>query len=264
MDLSVIAQSSIPYTLTDVATCFEKRFSKSPSKDLASILDGFLAVEQMFPKHVNDPVTIRISHEAPEALTELAEPTPTFNLELRQANAPGHIDVSLHADLHKSFKISVESTGWKKRTIQVEQISFRLSPIDAAAAASSKDSSTHDQPPIELEARHLVDRASSVIGQICGAVEFDDVALVPGMLAEAVLRVVRPKNTCTKLEKVSLGVVVGDDPVVLTKTVSLTDLGAPSKAPSNGTQRYTPHVDDVHFPSRYSSNITHQSRHRPP
>lgn len=258
VEISAIAQSRSPYTLSDVAGCFENRFSDPHSKDLASVLDSFRAVVQMLPQEAKDPVTIVISQEAPESRTERKDPDsrPAFSFELKKADNAGYVNVLLHVSPQDSFQINFKQPVWKTRSIQMKQMSLRLSPLNGAAMAVSRNSTTQDQPTIVDEAHHLVDRALSVIGQVCEAVEFDDVALVPGMLAEAVLRVIRPKTTFLKLEQVSVGVVVGDDPITLTKTVSVTDLDVSPSQP----QRYVPHVDSLHVPSRYSSNITYVDR----
>lgn len=253
--LSVIAQPQMPASPSDIANHFEKQHSESFSKDLVSVFDCFHAVVQKFPKHVKDPVTLKISKEAPAVRTKPKDSnsSPAFDLELRQATAAGSISASLHVYLQRSFWLALKPMIWKERLLKIKKIIFHMSPVDDAAMASLRNSPSQEKPRIAHEASHLADRASMIVEQVCGAVEFDDVALVPGMLAEAVLRVVRPQTTCFKLERVSVDVVVGDDPVILTKTVSLPDLGAPFSQP----QRYIPAVDHVECPSRYFSNVTH-------
>lgn len=256
VDLSVIQKPEMPSAVFDIASHFERRCSESPSKDLTSMLDSFHAVVQKFPRDVKNPVIVKISQEAPETPRELggSKSMPTFSLELRQAAVAGSTSVSLHVDLQKSFELRFTSAQWKRRPILIKRISLQMSPIDAAAVSSLGESPIHDQLTIAHEARHLIDSASSIIGRVCEAVEFDDTALVPGMLAEAILRLARPKTTCFEAEEVTVDVIVGDEPVSLIKTVSLADLDTTPSRP----QRYVPHVDKVHFPSRYSSHITHQ------
>lgn len=247
----------MPASPSEIANHFEKQHSESFSEDLVSVLDCFHAVVQKFPKHVKAPVTLKISKEAPAVLTEPKDSnsSPAFDLKLGQATAAGSVSASLRVDLQRSFRLALNPTTWKERLLKIKKITFHMSPIDDAAMASLRNSPAQEKPRIAHEANYLADRASVVLEQVCGAVEFNDVALVPGMLAEAVLRVVRPQTTCFKLERVSVDVVIGDDPVILTKTVSLTDLGAPSSQP----QRYIPAVDHVECPSRYFSNVTHST-----
>ena len=74
---------------------------------------------------------------------------------------------------------------------------------------------------------------------------------VTGYLAEAVLRVVRPLTAGFVVESVSLDVVIGDDLVTLTKTVSVADLEARICAPKS----YKSPIDHVNLPSGYHATV---------
>lgn len=226
-----------------IARRFEDGFAETLARDLPCLLDSFFTVSRSFPKHIPDPVIVKVSHD-----------TRSHYVELTRGTVGESINCSFHVNLQQPFQLRFGGTKWKDRPLSVQSILFRMSPIDTTAVSSLLKSSPKDQVSIEHERRHLVESAIEIISKVCDGVRFDDVATVTGMLAEAVLRVVRPLTAGLKLEQICLSVVIGDDPVTLTKTVSLTDLDARARTP----QLYVPSLDHVSFPSGSRSSAVHR------
>jgi hypothetical protein len=215
------------------------------------MLDSFLTISQDLPTSSEDDITVKISHGA----SALPAPTltwPTHFMEFKKDTASKSINVSIHIDLQRSFQLRFNSKEWKDRQIQVKRISFQTSPLDTVTIKSLLDQPVSKQVSIKQEMDHLATNATAIVRTVCEGVKFDDVTTVTGYLAEAALRVVRPLTTGFLLERVSIDVVIGDDLVTLTNTISVADLRARSHA-SGG---YTSPSDYVDIPSGYQATVS--------
>lgn len=199
-------------------------------------------------------MTVKISRDAPTLSAYRASSSPylTHSVELKKGIAPDSVKVHMHTDLQRSFQLRFNSKEWKDRRIQVKGILFQISPIDAAAIDSLLASHISEQINIEQEMSNLATNAANIVQKVCDGVKFDDVTTVTGYLAEAVLRVVRPLTEGFVLESVSMEVVIGDDLVTLTKTVSVADLAARARAPEYRTLP----LDHVELPSGYQATVS--------
>ena len=219
------------------------------------MLDSFLAVLQNLPTDIADPMTVRISLDAPTFSRGHANNSllPADSVEFKKSTASDSVKVSIRTDLQRSFQLHFNSEGWEARQIQVKGILFQISPIDATAVDSLLGHSFSEQVGIEQETNNLATNAATIIQKVCEGVKFDDVTTVTGYLVEAVLRVVRPLTPGFVLDSVSMEVVIGDDSVTLTKTVSKADLEARIRAP----KAYIPPLDHVELPSGYQATVRH-------
>jgi hypothetical protein len=251
VDVSVASHSNVASDIPTIARCFEEGRSRQSgtANDLPIMLDNFLGVLPNLPKDITDYVKVKISLDPKVVAATSANlvALPSYTLELKKGSSSESVSVIVTSDLQACFKLRFKDSRWRNRSIRVQRMVLQMSSMDAAAVNSLLTSPAKTQVSILAETSHLAASASATMKKVCEGVKFDDVAVVPGMLAEAVLRVVRPLTTGLKLEQVSLSVIIGDDPVTLTKTVSLTDLGA--RVPS--AQRYVPLLDHVEFPSGY-------------
>jgi hypothetical protein len=237
-----------------IALSFEQIHARGIAKDLPSTLDNFLAVLRSLPTDIRDPVTIRISRDPSTLSASSADNLtwPTYSVELKQGTTRDSVKLSIHTDLQCSSQLRFKSEKWKDRQIQVKKIMFQTSPIDAAAVNSLLGSPLSEQVSVEQEMSNLATNAVTIVQKVCEGVTFDEVTAVTGYLAEAVLRVVRPLTAGLVLESVSVEVVIGDDLVTLTKTVSMADLEARTRKP---TRDMSP-VDRVKLPSGYQATVS--------
>jgi hypothetical protein len=228
--ISVATHPGVACPPSMIAECFEESHSRrtGTASDLPTMLESFLGVLPSLPSDITDPVKVTISLDPAvvAATSTNSVPPPPYTLELKKGTSSESVVVSVTSDLQACFQLRFVDAKWKNRPIRVQRIVLQMSSIDGAAVDSLLSSPTNTQVRISTEVNHLAARASAIMRKVCKGVKFDDVTVVPGLLAEAVLRAVRPLTTGLKLEQVSLSVIVGDDPVTLTKTVSLTDLGA--------------------------------------
>lgn len=255
LDISVASNAQTNFTPSEIASRFEQSVALNTASDLPSMLGSFLAVLPSLPKNIPDPMSVRISHDASALSTSRASNSPqlTHTVELKKGAAHDSVKVSVHTDLRRSFWLRFSSEEWSDRRIQVKKIRFQLSPIDAVAVNSLLNSPLSEQVNIEQEMNNLATKAATIVQKVCEGVKFDDVTTVTGYLAEAVLRVVRPLTAAFVLESVSMEVVIGDDPVTLTKSVSLADLAARSRTP----ERHTSPLDHVELSSGYQASLSH-------
>jgi hypothetical protein len=225
--------------------------------DLPFVVDSFLSVLQGLPSDFPDPLAVKITPESAELTTNVETQViqPKYSVALEKASQAESASVSVCLDLHKSFRLRFNDPTWTDRKILVKQVLLKMSPIDAFAVSSLLKKPAKERVQIPREIHHLGDSAATIFKKVCDGVKFDDPAAVPAMLAEAVLRVVRPLTTICKLEQVSLRVVIGDDPVTLTKTVSLADLAARLRKPQIHMQA----LDHIEFPSGYVSSVPQRS-----
>lgn len=240
-------------TASAIASRFEQHLARSMARDLPSMLDSFLAVLPSLPKNIPDPMIVRISRDVPALSTSRATSSPrsTDLVELEKGTAHGSVKVSMHTDLRRSFLLRFSSKEWSDRRIEVKRVLFQLLPIDAVAVNSLMKSPFSEQVNIEQEMSNLATNAATIVQKVCEGVKFDDVTTVTGYLAEAVLRVVRPLTAGFVLESVSMEVVIGDDPVTLTKSVSLADIAARTHTPEHHTSR----LDHVELSSGYQATL---------
>jgi hypothetical protein len=228
--ISVATYPGVACTPSMIAERFEESHSRrtGTASDLTTMLESFLGVLPSFPTDITDPVEVTISLDPAvvAATSTNSMPPPPYTLELKKGGSSESVVVSVTSDLQTCFQLRFVDAKWKIRPIRVQRMVLQMSSIDGAAVESLLSNPTNTQVGISTEMKHLAARASAIMRNVCKGVKFDDVTVVPGLLAEAVLRAVRPLTTGLKLEQVSLSVIIGDDPVTLTKTVSLTDLGA--------------------------------------
>jgi hypothetical protein len=228
--ISVATHPGVACTPSMIAECFEESHSRrtGTASDLTTMLESFLGVLPSFPTDITDPVKVTISLDPAvvAATSTNSVPPPPYTLELKKGASSESVVVSVTFDLQACFQLRFVDAKWKIRPIRVQRIVLQMSSIDGAAVESLLSNPTDTQVRISTEMKHLAARASAIMRNVCKGVKFDDVTVVPGLLAEAVLRAVRPLTTGLKLGQVSLSVMIGDDPVTFTKTVSLTDLGA--------------------------------------
>ena len=222
------------------------------------MLDSFLTIVQDHPTNDIDDLTVRITHDA-SALSARASNWPAQFMELKKGTADGSVNVSVHTSLHRSFQLRFNSKAWKNRQIQVKRISFQTTPLDTVGVKSLLDQSLLEQVSVKREMDHLVNSATAILQKVCEGVKFDDVTTVTGYLAEAVLRVVRPLTAGLLLERVSVEVVIGDDLVTLTNTVSAADIAARSRTSSG----YISPSDLVELPSGYQATLSEREPLKP-
>jgi hypothetical protein len=208
--------------LSVIARRFKEHCERSSPKGLSSIIDGFGAIPRDTPSEHVDSLRVRISpgehsvkHQAVDSgnHTQVAE-QPLQRIELWRDVSTDSIMTSLTLQLHKSFKMRFRGAVWDNCPVVVRQIVFQMAPVDV--------------PPTEKvvvgglieEVQHLATEALAILSQVCDRVRFDDVTAVPKMLTEALLKVVKPLTTSLRLDQVALSVVVGDDPVAITTTVT--------------------------------------------
>ena len=241
-------------TASAIALRFEKIQDRSVARDLPRVLGSFLNVLQHLPTNIADPMTVRISHDASMISSVRASSShyPTHSVELKKGTCSDSVKITMHTDMQRAFQLSFNSMGWENRRVQVKGIMFQLSPIDAVMVSSLLDGPLLEQVSIEQEMNNLTTNAATIVQKVCEGVKFDDVTTVTGYLAEAVLRVVRPLTPGFVLESVSLDVVIGDDLVTLTKTVSVADLEARIRAPTS----YESPIDHVATPSGYQATVS--------
>lgn len=246
-------------TPSAIALSFEQMYARSTARDFPSMLDSFLAVSESLPINMTDPITVRISRDLPNLSTSPVDSSswPTHSVELKNGTATGSVKVSMRTDLQRSFQLRFNKEEWKNRQIQVKGIRFQISPIDAAAVKSLLDTRLSEQVSIEQEMNNLASNAATIVHKVCEGVKFDDVTTVTGYLAEAVLRVVRPLTAGFVLESVSVDVVIGDDLVTLTRTVSMADLEARTRTP----ELYVAPLDRVELPSEYQATVSQRLLH---
>ena len=254
LDISVASDAQTELDQSAIASRFAQIHAQSIARDLPFMLDSFLAVLQSLPSDITDPMTVRISRAAPTLSTSRAasSPRPAHSVELKKGAISDSVKVSMHTDLQRSFQLRFESEEWGNRQIRVKGILFQISPIDAIAVNSLLESPLSEQVSIEQEMDNLAYNATTIVHKVCEGVKFDDVTTVTGYLAEAVLRVVRPLTAGFVLESVTMDVVIGDDLVTLTKTVSVADLEARIRAPES----YTSLIDHVEVPSGHQETVS--------
>ncbi|GAB7334444.1 hypothetical protein MBLNU13_g06447t2 [Cladosporium sp. NU13] len=251
LDLSVASNAQTNFTPSAIASRFEQGLARNNASDLPSMLDSFLAVLPSLPNNFPDPMSVRISQDASPLSTSHASSSSQLSHSVEFKKGTGHdsVKVSMHTDLRRSFQLRFSSEEWSDRRIQVKRVLFQLSPIDAVAVNSLLNSPLSEQVNIEQEMNNLATNTATIVQKVCEGVKFDDITTVTGYLAEAVLRVVRPLTEEFVLESVSMEVVIGDDPVTLTKSVSLADLAARTRTP----ERHTSPLDHVELSSGYQA-----------
>ena len=256
LDISVASNVQMTLTAPTIAARFEQILARSITRDFPSVLDGFLSVLQSLPPNITDPLTVRISRDSPTLSTSRAgnSPWPTHQMDLEKGTASDSVKVSMYADLQRVFQLGFSGGKWGNRQIQVKGVLLQLSAIDAAAVNSLRNVPWSEQVSIEQEMNNLATNAATIVRKVCEGVKFDDAATVPGYLAEAVLRVVLPLTAGFVLESVSMEVVIGDDPVTLTKTVSVADLDARIRT----LESHISPIDHVELPSGYRSTVSWQ------
>lgn len=226
--------------------------------DLPSVLDSFLTVLRSLPRNAADSVVVTISREACKSSADLPRPVqqPVCRMELKKASQPETFSVVVHVDLQRSFRLRFNDAEQSDLPILVRQILFKMSPIDATSASSLLQKPANERVSISREMSHLIESASNTLNKVCDGVRFDDVAAIPGMLAEAVLRVVHPLNVGCTLQEISLEMSIGDDPVFLNSTVSIEDLSARLRSPRS----YRPSLNCVGSSSDHVSGVVHTSK----
>ena len=247
LDISVPSDPHTKLTSSTIASRFKKVCDRAIAGGLPSMVGSFLTVLRDLPINDVGGMTVRISRTVSELSTMQMRASPCLPqfVELKRGAASGSVNVFIHTSLQSSFQLRFNNPKWKNRQIQVRRILFQLPSIDAVEVASLLDRPLSEQVSFEREMDHLAQNAATIVQKVCEGVKFDDATTVTGYLAEAILRVVRPLTAGLKVERVSVDVVIGDDLVVLTKTMSLADLEARTRA-HNGVS--SP-VDHVEFPS---------------
>jgi hypothetical protein len=218
----ILVSSSETTDLSVIARRFEEKCEQSSLKGLSSIIDGFGAVLRDTPHEHVESLRVGISpgqqsgkHQAVDFgnHTRVAE-QPLQRIELWKDVSTDSIMTSLTLRLHKPFKMRFRGAVWDNRPVVVRQIEFQMTPL----AVPLKEKVV--VAGLIEEVQHLATGALAILDQVCDRVRFDDVIAVPKMLTEAVLRIVKPLTTSLKLDQVALSVVMGDDPVTITTTVT--------------------------------------------
>lgn len=150
------------------------------------------------------------------------------HVELAHDVTTGSSTTSIQLEVCKSLLVRFNEAQRDKCPVEVKYATLGVAPIDTTSSLPQASSSKPAWS--EKEISNLVASVSDVLEKVCDGVRFDDITKVPQLLSEAVLRVVRPPTASLKLERVSLGVLIGDDPLVLTETVSLGSMEAARRA----------------------------------
>ena len=225
--------------LPTMAGHFEAHCANSALMGLPALIGGLAACLKVLPADIVDSFRIKTYHQASKpglstAYDRRDHPTahPPHSVEICSGHSIASINASIDASIDESFQLRFNATS-EDCSIQVRNITFGLAPIDISPTSSTFDAPEQKGVTTEQEIDHLVASASSVLGKVCDGVRFDDVTKVPRMLAEAILRVVRPLAMFAKIEQVSLRMTIGDDPLALIKTVSQEDLSAEKHSPES-------------------------------
>lgn len=206
--------------LSVIARRFEEKCEESSLRTLSSIIDVFGAVvNDTPPEHVNS-LLVQISRGGSsdnaantQSCIQLLEP-PLRSIELWKNVSTNRIVVSMAVQTRETLNLRFDNATWDDRPVEVRQIVFQMASVDVPPTMRAAAGG------LQQEVKHLTASALSILGKVCDGVRFDDVTKVPNMLAEALLRVVRPLTPSLKLEKITLSVIIGDDPVAITATVA--------------------------------------------
>lgn len=236
MARSEIAEGFETSEPSKIARRFEEKVVKSTLHGLPSIIDGFDAVMGELPIHCASSLSLRLYRQLPELnlstsygnRVRLGKRTP-YCIELRRDPSTGYNKTLLQVHMCKSLQVGFNHTDRAKCSVQVTQIGFKLAPVAAGTIGSVFEPSIGEVTSTEREISHLTTSASAILEKICDGVKFDEIAVVPNMLAEAVLRVVKPLTAPLKLEEVSLRVHIGDDPLPIKAFVSFASLARPKQ-----------------------------------
>lgn len=237
---STSGQDSGASVLPIMARHFEAHCANSALMGLPTLIGGLAACLKVLPADIVDSFRIKTYHQSsgPGLSTDYDRrnhPTahPPHSVEIYSGHSIASINASIDASIDKSLQLRFNDATSEDCSLQVRNIIFGLAPIDISPTSSTFDAPEQKGFTTEQEIDHLVASASSVLGKVCDGVRFDDVTKVPRMLAEAILRVVRPLTMFAKIEQVSLRMTIGDDPLVLIKTVSQEDLSAEKHSPES-------------------------------
>jgi hypothetical protein len=213
---------------------FEERCAESAIEGLSSVVDEFSAVLRCAAPEHADLLSVNIAYEddlqkdraiVTETHAQLT-PRPSRTIELKKNASTKNVMVSIALRMHETFQLHFRNDDWSSRPVEVRQIVFQMAAVDGTPAVQP---AAGRAPSTEQEMERLATLALSILGQVCDGVKFDDVTSVPHLLVEAILRVVGPKTTL-KLEQVTLSVVIGDDPLTITQTITSAHLEAALKS----------------------------------
>lgn len=250
----------------DIAHQFEKRCLKSGLKGLNAILDGFAAAVGPLEVEHTGPCLFAFTEDriGPNVTTDQTSSSRRtvrvpHILELRKDGPSDSTICLLKLDfVDKLFQIGFQGNRPKPRPIEVRQIVFRMAPVDAATVASSATNAANDTVSTEQEIEHLTTSACAILEKVCASVKFDNITVIPDLLGEALLRIVRPLTARIKIEEVTLKSAIGGGPVTVSKTVTLNDLAAQTQGPRHEVIP-TGHVE-LSPGSRMS--VVHNSRYK--
>ena len=218
MDISVSGSEATD--LPVIAHRFEQKCEESSLKGLSSAIDGFGAVLCDTPPEDVNSLLVRVSpRETSRNAADSANCTqdaenPLRSIELWKDVSTDRIMTSVAVRLHNSFNMRFREAVWDNRPVIVQQMIFQMVPVDLIPPTKAVVGGLTE------EVKHLSTSALNILGRVCDGVHFDDVTKIPKMLTEALLRMVKPLTTSLKLDQVALSVVMGDDPVAITTTVT--------------------------------------------
>jgi len=245
--------------LSVIARRFEERCAESAFEGLSSIVDGFNAgLRDTLPESA-DSLLCNVYNEddlpkdhalVTDNCAQLAR-KPLRDIELRTKASTNIVIASITLRMHETFKIYFNNDKWDSCPVEVRQIVFQMTAVDGPSAVRIAAGGSLS---LEQELNNLTTRALSILEKVCGNVRFDDLTMVPRMLAEALLRVVPPVTTTMKMEQVALSLVLGDDPLIITETITSEHLNT-----SEGGHTLLPHTQ-VELPPGTKLEIRHRHR----
>lgn len=254
VDISV--SSSEATDLSMIAHRFEQRCEESSLKGISSIIDGFAAVLRVSPSKQVDSLVVQISprgHSGKQQVANSAECTqyaemPLRSIEVWNDASTNRVMTSIGMPLHKSFKMRFKQALWNGRPVVVQDMECQMASTDAPQTEKVVVGGLLE------EVHHLKTSALNILGSVCNGVRFEDVTTVPRFLTEAILRVVKPMTTSLKVEKVTLSLLIGDDPVNITTSIASEQQPALSPALQSELRALPPRVH-LEIPSDTKSSI---------
>jgi len=252
---SVTVSGSEATDLSVIAHRLEEKCEKRALGGLSSFVEGFdAALRDTAPECLDSLIVRAVQREDPENDVDTQNPNqfatpPLRSIELKKNVLTNRVMVSIAVRIQETLNIRFDTAAWDDRPVQLRQIVFEMASVDVPSTARAVAGG------LEQEAEHLKTRALTTLGTICDRVRFDDVTAVPNMLAEALTRVVQPLTASLKLEQVTLSLVIGDDPVVITTTIASEQQAALESARQPGLHAI-PCVH-VELPLHSTSEIKH-------
>lgn len=202
------------------------------NSDLVGFSSIILAARKMLAKAPAD-VQALAALKGPTGVTTLSKDASVlgarskgYSIELNKTSHSHSIGLKIRTELNKETSFKLVGSALHLHAISVTGMALKLAPLNIDTSKALDDSSIQEIST-EQEMNHFAEQAHAIVEKVCEHVEFDDISLVPDMLAEAVLRTVRPLTSGLNVQELSLDYKTLENPFICTTTVSSNDIALP-------------------------------------